>query len=164
MTQALKTEDKVKEKVTSKEKPKETNLIEKSKNTQTNKNDKEEISHLKEVIKKMETQIDNLKDTMMQLCEVIGVSNEKKNEFKGKIVELVKRTTNHSLKEQDEDNVNYDNHLVNTEKKELRQKRKDEKKPLQPMWRSGSKTQGSSMHKKVKINEKENAVHNGQNE
>ena len=48
--------------------------------------------------------------------------------------------------------------------KELRQKRKDERKPLQPIWRSGSKTHGISMHKKVKINENKNIDHDMQNE
>ena len=146
--QALKPEDEVKEKDKSKEKPKEVNLIGKSKK------ENEEISNLKEVIKKMEMQIENLKDIMTQLCEVIGMTNDKKNAIKGKMVEIAQGTNNNSLKEQEEDKINYDNCVVNIEKKELRQKRKDERKPLQPIWRSESKTHGISIHKKVKINEK----------
>ena len=135
-----------------------------SKKIQKNNNDKEEISYLKEVTKKMETQIDNLKEILTQLCKVISVSNEKKEEFKGKMNETVMGTTNTILNEQEKENMNFKNQVVHAEKKKLRQKRKDEKKPLQPTWKSGSQTQGNAMHEKAKTNKNENKICDMQNE
>ena len=121
----------VEEKVQYEETPKETKQqLEPSKKIQKNNNDKEEISHLKEVMKKMETQIDNLKEIMTQLCEVISVSNEKKEEFKGKMNEIVIGTTNTILNEQEKENVNFKNQIVHAEKKRVKTEEKRREKTI----------------------------------
>ena len=78
----------------------------------------------------METQIDNLKEIMTQLCEVISVSNEKKEEFKGKMNETVIGTTNTILNEQEKENVNFKNQIVHAEKKRVKTEEKRREKTI----------------------------------
>ena len=110
---------------------------------------------MKQIIVKMEQQINILKSILEELCKSINIEKEKKNKIKAIIKEMKPIIIEESKFEKDQSKIEEVN-----ENRDMNNKRKEEKKVLQQIGNSGPLLRCAVMYKKVKINEHKNQIFN----